>query len=437
VRRRRRQAARVAVVATALIAVLYVVAAALIDTYAARRVLWEVDQRLSSRLSVVSSLKDPLASRTIPDDVGTDGVPVFVWWVPASGPVTALTVGAPGLPEAARDSAPSPLSLSLRDGTTFRFTAVHYRGGLLVAAQDLAGPSHIDRVLLAGELVLGPVLLLGIFAGLLVIGLRAAAPAESARLRLQELTADASHELRTPLTVIEAEIELARAEPPEPGAEREALDHVARESRRLKSIVEDLLWLARFDAAPARPPSAWVDVGAVAAAGAARFDAVAAARGIALVTDTSPAWVEAPSDWIDRLVGTLVDNACRYAPGGGTVRVTTHVRNGRGTLCVEDDGPGIPDEDRERLFDRFHRASGVPGGAGLGLAIADSVVRSTGGRWRTGTSSLGGACFEVSWRRGVAPAAGPGADARHLAAPPARLIPPPPSAPDPAAPQRA
>ncbi len=402
---------KVAVVATVLIALLYAGVAAVIDAVAARRVLWEVDQRLSSRLSVVSHLPDPLSSKTIPDDVGTDGVPVFVWWVSPSGSTTALTVGAPSLPAAALVGAPTPHSVPLRDGSPFRFAAVDFQHGMLLAGQDLAGPSHIEQVLLIVELLLGPVLLVGVFVGVLAIGARAAAPAEAARRRLQELTADASHELRTPLTVIEAEIELARSGPPDALADREALDHVARESRRLKSIVEDLLWLARFDSEPTRPPSEPSDVGAVARNGASRFDAVASARGITLVTDVRPAWVEAPPEWLDRLTGTLLDNACRYAPPGGTVRVSTAARGNRAVLCVEDDGPGIPEAERPLLFDRFHRASDVPGGAGLGLAIADSVVRSTAGRWHVDASALGGASFEVSWRRCAAPVAAPRSDA--------------------------
>ena len=70
----------------------------------------------------------------------------------------------------------------------------------------------------------------------------------------------------------------------------------------------------------------------------------------------------------------------------------------RVTLTVDDAGPGIPDEHREHIFDRFHRASTEPGGTGLGLAIADAVVRSTHGTWSVGRSSLGGARMSVTWR---------------------------------------
>ena len=78
-------------------------------------------------------------------------------------------------------------------------------------------------------------------------------------------------------------------------------------------------------------------------------------------------------------------------------------QGGRVVLVVEDSGPGIPPAERGRLFDRFRRATDHPDGAGLGLAIADSVVRTTGGRWRVADSALGGALMEVSWRRSGSP----------------------------------
>jgi signal transduction histidine kinase len=256
------------------------------------------------------------------------------------------------------------------------------------------------------------VLLAAVFVGALAIGLEAAAPVERARRRLQEFTADASHELRTPLTVIEAEIELAAASPPGAG-DREALGHVARESRRLQRIVEDLLWLARTDAAPPPPAPAPADLVRTVDGCAERFRAVAESRGIGLsvVHLGDGAWVEAAADHLDRLAGTLLDNACRYAPGHGTVQASVGEVGGRAVLRVEDSGPGIPPKERSQLFDRFRRATDVPGGAGLGLAIADAVVRSTGGRWRVGDSTLGGALMEVSWRRSAPP--------RPAAAPPA------------------
>ena len=80
-----------------------------------------------------------------------------------------------------------------------------------------------------------------------------------------------------------------------------------------------------------------------------------------------------------------------------TVSVANEGRRVR--LAVDDSGPGIPTEERTRVFDRFHRATDAPGGAGLGLAIADAIVRASGGRWQIGTSNAGGASIAVTWAR--------------------------------------
>jgi signal transduction histidine kinase len=135
-----------------------------------------------------------------------------------------------------------------------------------------------------------------------------------------------------------------------------------------------------------------------------------------------PAWISAPPELIDRLAGVLADNACKHAGPDGKVRISVGHRASRVTLTVEDTGPGVPAQDRARLFDRFHRATEAPGGAGLGLAIADSIVRSTGGQWRIDDSPLGGALFQVSWRRATVRQHGPaaGLPAPAEVAPPAR-----------------
>ena len=93
-----------------------------------------------------------------------------------------------------------------------------------------------------------------------------------------------------------------------------------------------------------------------------------------------------------------MDNACRYAGPGGQVRIGVQAHGSRVSLTVEDSGPGIPAEERPRLFDRFHRTAEHGPGTGLGLAIGDSIVRSTGGKWQVADSPLGGALMSVSWR---------------------------------------
>ena len=123
-------------------------------------------------------------------------------------------------------------------------------------------------------------------------------------------------------------------------------------------------------------------------------------------TESRP-WINAPPEWVDRLTAVLVDNACRYAGPGGTVRIGVATSGGRVSLVVDDSGPGIDPEERLQLFDRFHRATDQGNGAGLGLAIADSVVRATGGEWSVGQADFGGAHMEVRWRRSPG-AKGPG-----------------------------
>jgi two-component system, OmpR family, sensor histidine kinase CiaH len=268
--------------------------------------------------------------------------------------------------------------------------------GWLMAGQSLAGQTHTQRLLLTGEIIAGPFLLLAMFGGSLVVGLRALAPVEQARRRQLEFTADASHELRTPLSVIRAEADVALSSPREAAEYRDALTRVQGESQRLRQLVEDMLWLARFDSNPPLPGNEPVDLATLAQACADRFRSV----GPEITTDITaePALISAPPEWIDRLAGVLVDNACRYAGPDGQVRIGVGAQGSRVSLVVEDSGPGIGEDDRPRLFDRFHRATEGGTGAGLGLAIGDSIVRSTGGRWHVGDSPLGGALMSVSWR---------------------------------------
>ena len=309
-----------------------------------------------------------------------------------------MVAGAPALPVRPWHAA-GPSTVSLPAGR-FRIEAAREPYGWLVAGQSLAGPDHVRTVLLVAEAAAAPLFLLAVYFSSLTIGIKATAPVERIRRRQLEFTADASHELRTPVSVIEAEAELALSTPRSVAGYQESLHKVIEESRRLRHIIEDMLWLARFDSQPPPPGEEPVDLALIADQCADRFRAVADTRGVRLVMrhDVAvPALVKAPPEWIARLLGVLIDNACRYSPPGGTVTVRTAVTGPRVRVAVEDDGPGIPEHERERLFDRFHRAASEPGGSGLGLAIADAVVRSTGGAWRITNRPDGGARMQVSW----------------------------------------
>lgn len=398
---RRAHAARVALVAAAVVAACYVLCALALGEFVNHRLVGEADARLRAQLA--SAAPGPLGSLPEPHSGGdgdTDNEPIFVWKVGAAGVAHAVTAGSPSLPRHRWDGAPVTLTLG---STAFRFDASRDGSSWVVAGQSVATIGRVDAALLLPALAFGLLLVAATFTGALVVGLRASAPLEQVRRRQAEFTADASHELRTPLSVVEAEVDLALRRDRTPGEYQAVLERIAAESRRLRRIVEDLLWLARADAgAPGRDGAERADVAATARACVDRFQALAEQRGVTLRFERDgdgPAVVQAAPEWVDRLAGVLIDNACKYAGEGGSATVGVVSAQGRVVLRVDDSGPGIPPAERAAVFDRFHRATTEAGGAGLGLAIADSVVRMSGAAWTVGESPLGGARLAVSWRR--------------------------------------
>src|SRR5271166_1993759 len=401
-------AAKVAAGATAVIAVVYVIAVIVLNVLVSGHLVEQTDAHLAARLTAASHDPALLGQQVAPlgqvssrdYDLDADSAPVFLWLVTPAGTVTAHSPDAPGLP-AGLLAAHVPYDMlafnaTLRSTDVFRLKLARYSSGWLIAGQSRAGDAHTKRLLLYAEVIAGPFLLLAMFFGSLVVGLRALAPVEQSRRRQVEFTADASHELRTPLSVIRAEADVALSSPREAAEYREALTRIQGESRRLRQLVDDMLWLARFDSRPPPPRDEPVDLVTLAQACADRFRAVGPA--VTAETTAGPVLISAPLEWIDRLAGVLVDNASRHAGPDGQVQIQVRAQGSRVSLIVEDSGPGIPEADRPRLFDRFHRATEQGSGAGLGLAIGDSIVRSTGGRWHIGDSPLGGALMSVSWR---------------------------------------
>ena len=428
-RRRRRilppqfaHAARVAAAATLVIAVIYTGCVTALDLAVQSRLTGQTDVRLDDRLAEASRHVQVTTDHKGSDDDDIDAAPVFLWLVDSNGHAERLTLGAPALPGAVRPGTGWPVTMVI-GGNTFRLEARRAGGQWFVAGQSVSENTHTEQVLLGSEIVAGPLLLLAMFLGSLTVGLKALGPVEQSRRRQLEFTADASHELRTPLSVIGAEADITLTSPRTAAEYEGSLTRIQGESKRLRRIVEDLLWLARFDSQPPPPGNEPLDVATIAGACAGRFRALARSRSITITADTggaAPALISAPPEWIDRLAGVLMDNACRYAGPDGEVRISVAVAASRVSLAVEDSGPGIPEEERPRLFDRFHRAADNGQGAGLGLAIADSIARSTGGRWHVGDSALlGGARMEVSWRRHQPRHLAPGSRRAALALPPA------------------
>ena len=348
----RRRALRVAVTATATVGALLVVVLAATYFVVARNLTAGVDDQLRERMnSPLLPVEGSLSGETADGDFDE---PALEWLVTPQKIVTTAP-NVPTLPLDMREVT-APASVSFASGT-FRFAGVtRSDGSHLIVAASLFPVTHAVDTLLVSEAVATPVVLLMVLLGAFVVGRRVADPIERMRQRQLAFTADASHELRTPLSVIRAETSLAREGTPD--QVRQALVKVDSEVERMRRIVDDLLWLARFQVEPQRHERVPVDVATIATVTVNRFEVVAARRSITLAADVpgeQSAHIIAPPDWIDHVVGILVDNACRYAPVGGHVTVCVRNEAGRTDLAVSDDGPGVPQADVEHLFDRYRR----------------------------------------------------------------------------------
>jgi signal transduction histidine kinase len=404
-----RRALRVALAATFVVAICYYAIVAGIALFVSNDLIRETNAHVAERLTNAELFTGSQLSSGDSILQDADEPPVYLWQLSASNIVTAASAGAPQLPaDLVAHASALPHTASI-DGRKFRLRSVRRPdGSQLIAAQSLLQQSHVRSVLLTSALAVSPFLLVGVFICAFIIGRAASKPVERMRLRQLEFTADASHELRTPLTVVEAEVGLALATGRSANGYRDALERVSGETQRLRRIVEDMMWLARFDSRPPEPQAAIVDVTTVARHCADRFAPVVQSRNLELTvnfTGLDLADIAAAPEWVDRLVGVLLDNATRYANSPGRVDVTVACTASHVALTVADDGPGIPVAERARLFDRFHRIDDTGSeGAGLGLAIADAIVSSTHGRWTVSDSDLGGARMTVTWPRHRSPA---------------------------------
>jgi two-component system OmpR family sensor kinase len=196
----------------------------------------------------------------------------------------------------------------------------------------------------------------------------------------QTFVADAAHELRTPLAALKLQVQsLDRAD--NEGARKVAIGRLTAGIDRATRLVEQLLVLARQEVSAAGGTAKReVDLAELARRAVAELAGVAQARGVDLgVHEAEAASVDGQPDSLHILLRNLVDNAVKYAPSGGTVDISVKRAPGAIRLSVEDSGPGIPPEERERVFDRFYRIAGSDAaGSGLGLAIIKSIAERHG-----------------------------------------------------------
>ncbi len=213
--------------------------------------------------------------------------------------------------------------------------------------------------------------------------------------RQRRFVSDASHELRTPLTAIRGQLEVLAANP-DAGVEevRRVKTVTLAEVERMERMVEELLALAQLD------ERTEMDVSQVDLPALLRELAAADASGVEL-GGLAQRHVAGSPELLARVVRNLLANARRHAGESGRVVLSATAADGRVTICVDDDGPGIPAAERERIFERFHRVDSArdreSGGSGLGLAISRKIVEAHGGRIWVEDSALGGAraAFEL------------------------------------------
>lgn len=222
----------------------------------------------------------------------------------------------------------------------------------------------------------------------------------------RRFVADASHELRTPLTVIKGELQEVVRDPHCPAELRERIGSTLEEVARLEVLVQGLLVLSRLDAGDAQREWVEVELGALASSTVEQMRLVAEDRGVHLdASGLVPLNVRGDPGRLKQVIVNLLDNAIKFTPRGGTVRLRTEQRSDSRVLEVRDAGIGIPGEALPHVFERFFRADeararsdgAAEGGAGLGLSIAHSICSAHRAEIEVQSTPGIGSCFRVKF----------------------------------------
>nr|WP_306304219.1 ATP-binding protein [Ideonella sp. B508-1] len=214
----------------------------------------------------------------------------------------------------------------------------------------------------------------------------------------RRFTADASHELRSPLSRLRAELEISLRRPRSAEEYKQALASCQEEVERLTLLVDELLVLARLDAGQERSPPDVVHLNQLLAEAVRRLEPAAQEKQIRLLHEDGPR-IEAAvgAGPVNLVLGNLLDNAVKYSPPGSSVTVRVGQDAATAFVTIEDDGPGLSQEDLPHVFDRFFRGTAARStevaGLGLGLALSQAMIRAHGGHIEVANGPHGGACF--------------------------------------------
>jgi two-component system phosphate regulon sensor histidine kinase PhoR len=230
----------------------------------------------------------------------------------------------------------------------------------------------------------------------------------------RDFVANVSHELRTPLTAIrgavEALVDAPDESPPTPEEARKFLTIISRHALRMEQLVRDLLRLARLDAGQESIARVDCRLDAIVAGVERDMQTTLGARRQAIRVAIGDAAAVVPADptKLHDVLLNLMENASKYSPEGGAIDVTSERTDGTIAIRVADRGPGIPEVDLTRVFERFYRVDRSrardPGGTGLGLSIVRHLVELHGGTVVAANRDGGGAIFSVMLPAGSTPA---------------------------------
>jgi two-component system phosphate regulon sensor histidine kinase PhoR len=218
----------------------------------------------------------------------------------------------------------------------------------------------------------------------------------------RDFVANVSHELRTPLTAVRGYVDALMEDPVEPAKQRAFLEVIDRHTARMERLVRDLLRLARLDAQQESADVQSIDVASLFRSALTDLAERVESRQLHVDIMVKPAAanIEADPTKIHDALRNLIENAVNYSADGARIELEAQADGERVVLSVSDSGPGIPDADLGRVFERFYRVDTSrtrdPGGTGLGLSIARHLVELHGGKLSAANRPEGGAVFMIS-----------------------------------------
>lgn len=356
----------------------------------------------------------PPPDRGMPED-GTrfTMVPVFVVTV-ENGSVTEVNDG--GQVEVSQETAKQAVEEALEAGTDSGvLTSLNLRfmvearpnGAVRIAFADRSWESSSLRNLILSCLLIWALAMAAFFFVGLFLSALALRPVEAAWKQQRQFVADASHELKTPLTVILANTDIVLSHRSETvSSQSKWLEYTQEEARQMKGLVEDLLFLAKSDAARQEFHLDQVDLSELVQGCLLPFEPVAFESGVHLESQIDPGLtLSGDGAQLRRLVRILLDNGVKYAGTCGAVFLTLNRQQDRLRLTVRNTGTPIPPEHLPHLFERFYRADAArdraQGGYGLGLAIAKAIVDHHRGKISVTSTPESGTIFTVLLPKGI------------------------------------